>query len=130
LDVGGAEKAMVDTINYLISYCDIDLYVLEKKGTLLDQISKDVNIYQVKKNVFQYTLFRFIPFYRKYIINKIANSKDYGYAFGYMEGRCGTWVSDIKKKIKKYAWIHNDVFKFNMGIKDKEVKKSYNNIDK
>ena len=130
LTMGGAEKAMTDMINYLIPYCDIDLYLLEKTGDLIDEIPNEVNMYQMKKNIFQYILFRFFPFYRKHVINKIANSKDYGYVFGYMEGRCGTWVSDIKKNIKKYVWIHNDVFKFDIGIKDSEVKKSYNNVDK
>ncbi len=130
LTMGGAEKALVDMIRYLVPYCDIDLYLLEKKGSLMSDIPKEVKVYQMKRNFFQYVLFRFIPLYRKRVINKIANSKDYKYVFGYMEGRCGTWVSDIKKNIKKYAWIHNDVFKFNIGISDAEVKKSYNNLDK
>ena len=47
-----------------------------------------------------------------------------------MEGRSGTWVADINKKIKKYAWIHNDVFKFDIGISEKEIKNTYNNVDK
>ena len=130
LTMGGAEKALVDMINYLTPYCDIDLYLLEKSGSLINDIPEGVNVYQMKKNIFQYVLFRFIPFYRKRVINRIANARDYEYVFGYMEGRCGTWVSDIKKNIKKYAWIHNDVFKFNIGIKDSEVRKSYNNLNK
>lgn len=130
LTMGGAEKALVDMINYLSPYCDIDLYLLDKTGSLMQDVPKNVNVYQMKKNIFQYILFRFLPFYRKNVINKIANSKDYGYVFGYMEGRCGTWVSDVKKDIKKYAWIHNDVFRFDIGISDKEVKSSYSKLDK
>lgn len=130
LEVGGAEKAMVDTINYLKNKCEIDLYLLEKKGDLLKDIPKNVNVYQIKNNLFVYFFFRYVPFFRKLIINRIANKKDYGYVFGYMEGRCGTWVSDIKKNIKKYAWIHNDVEKFNIGISNKEAIKTYNSVDK
>ncbi len=131
MDMGGAEKALVDTLNYLKDKCEIDLYLLEKKGILLKEIPDNVNVYQMKKNIFMYMLFRFIPFYRKKYINSIFNKKEYGYVFGYMEGRCGTWVSDIKNnKVKKYAWIHNDVFKFDIGITDKEIKKSYNNLTK
>ena len=130
MEVGGAEKALLDTLNYLNKKCDIDLYLLEKKGSLLEDIPRNVNVYQIKNNLFIYLLFRFIPFFRKIIINNIANKKDYGYVFGYMEGRCGTWVSDIRKNIKKYAWIHNDVMKFDIGISEKEIKKTYNNIDK
>ena len=130
MEMGGAEKALVDTLNYLKDKCEIDLYLLEKKGSLMESIPDNINVYQMKNNLFTYALFRYISIYRKKVINKIANKKDYGYAFGYMEGRSGTWVSDIKKKIKKYVWIHNDVMKFDIGISEKEIKKTYNNVDK
>ena len=130
MEMGGAEKALLDTLNYLKDICEIDLYLLEKKGSLMDLIPNNINVYEMKNNKIKYTLFRFVPFIRKKIINNIANKKDYQYVFGYMEGRCGTWVSDIKKNIKKYAWIHNDVMKFDIGISDKEINNTYNNIDK
>ena len=130
MEMGGAEKALVDTLNYLCNKCEIDLYLLEKKGSLIENIPKNVNVYQIKNNLLTYSLFRFIPFFRKIIINRIANKKNYGYVFGYMEGRCGTWVSDIKKNIKKYVWIHNDVMKFDIGIPKKEIEETYNNVDK
>ena len=129
LEVGGAEKAMVDTIKYLNDKCEIDLYLLEKKGDLLKEIPDNVNVYQMRNNLFIYILFRYFSFFRKFFINRIVNRKDYGYVFGYMEGRCGTWVSDIKKNIKKYVWIHNDVMKFDIGISDNEIRKTYNNVD-
>ncbi len=128
--MGGAEKALIDTLNYLTDKCEIDLYLLEKKGSLMDSIPRGVNVYQMKNNLFSYALFRYIPLFRKRYINGIANRKDYGYVFGYMEGRCGTWVSDIKKKIKKYAWIHNDVLKYDIGISDREAMDTYNNVDR
>lgn len=130
MEMGGAEKALVDTLNYLKDKCEIDLYLLEKKGSLLENIPDNINIYQIRNNIITYALFRFIPIFRKKVINNIANKKDYGYVFGYMEGRCGTWVSDIKKNIKKYVWIHNDVMKYNIGISDREIKETYNNVDK
>ena len=118
MEMGGAEKALLDTLNYLKDVCEIDLYLLEKKGSLMDLIPNNINVYEIKNNKLKYLLFRFMPFFRKIIINNIANKKDYKYVFGYMEGRCGTWVNDIKKNIKKYAWIHNDVMKFDIGISD------------
>lgn len=130
MEMGGAEKALVDTLNYLKNYCEIDLYLINPIGSLMQSIPKSINIHKFEKNRFKYLLFRFISPYRKRKINKIANSKDYFAAFGYMEGRCGTWVADIKKPIKKIAWIHNDVSKFNIGISTKEIKHTYNNIDK
>mgnify|MGYP001068060313 CR=1 FL=1 len=77
MEMGGAEKALVDTLNYLHSKVEIDLYLLEKKGSLMSSIPKDVNVYQMKNNKFIYALFRFVPFFRKKYINKIANKKDY-----------------------------------------------------
>ena len=88
MEMGGAEKALVDTLNYLNDKCEIDLYLLEKKGSLMESIPDNVNVYQMKNNILTYALFRYIPLYRKRVINKIANKKDYGYVFGYMEGRC------------------------------------------
>ena len=105
LDMGGAEKALVDTINFLHDKCEIDLYLLEKKGALLERVPKDVNVFAMKKNPIQYSLFRFWAPYRKNVINKIANAKDYDIVIGYLEGRCGTWVADISKKIKKIVWV-------------------------
>lgn len=130
MDMGGAEKSLLDTLNYLSNKFDIDLYLLEKKGSLLNELSRNIRIYGLKKNFFLYLLFRYVAFYRKSIINKIAESKDYTCAVGYFEGRSATWVSDIKKNIKKYAWIHCDVDKFDIGITFKEAKRSYNNINK
>lgn len=130
MEMGGAEKALSDTLNYLKDYCEIDLYLLEPIGSLMNTIPENVVVHKLKKNIFNYILFRFIPFYRKLVINKIANKKDYDAAFGYMEGRCGTWVADIKKNVKKIAWIHNDVSKFNIGINEKEIKNTYSKLDK
>lgn len=130
MDMGGAEKALSDTLNYLVKYCEIDLYLLNPTGVLMDSLPKNINIYKLKKNIVFYILFRFIPFFRRLVINRIANKKDYYVAFGYMEGRSGTWVADINKKIKKYAWIHNDVSKFDIGIREKEIKSTYSQMDK
>jgi len=128
--MGGAEKALIDMIKYLKDKVEIDLYLLEKKGPLINELPKEVNVYQIKNNIFKYCLFRYVSFCRKKVINNIANAKDYHYAFGYMEGRSVTWVNDIKKKLKKYGWIHNDVLKFDIGISDKEAINSYNGLDK
>ena len=130
LDMGGAEKALVDTLNFLNDKCSIDLYLLEKKGSLVENVPNNINVFQMKNNIFSYALFRYIPYFRKRKINKIANQKKYDCAIGYMEGRCGTWVADIKQKIKKIAWIHNDVGKYSIGISDKEATNTYNKVDK
>ena len=130
MDMGGAEKSLLDTVNFLSDKYDISLYLLDKKGILLKDLSNKVKVYEIKKNIFQYILFRYLPYFRKKTINRIANKEDYSFAVGYIEGRSATWVSDIKKNIKKIAWIHCDVSKFDIGISDTEAKKTYAAMDK
>lgn len=128
--MGGAEKVLVDYINSLKDKYEIDLVLLQKKGEFLKDLPKSVNVIELRKNIFSYVFFRYIPFIRKMKINKIANQKDYDVAIGFLEGRSATWVADIKKKIRKLAWIHNDVNKFDIGISEKEIKDTYSKLDK
>lgn len=130
LDIGGAEKVLVDIVNILNDKYEIDLALLKKQGEFFSKLPDNVNIFELRKNTLSYILFRYIPFFRKKKINKIANKKDYDVAIGFFEGRSATWVADIKKYIRKIAWVHNDVEKFNIGISDKEAKDSYSKMDK
>ena len=130
LEVGGAEKVLIDFLNILKSDYEIDLALLEKKGDFIKDVPDNIKIIQMRNNNFSYFLFRYIPFYRKMKINKIANLKNYDVAIGFFEGRSATWVADIKKNITRIAWLHNDVNKFDIGIPEKEIKDSYNKMDK
>ncbi|MBR6650288.1 MAG: glycosyltransferase [Clostridia bacterium] len=130
LDVGGAEKVMVDLVNVLKKDYDIDIALLKAQGDFLGAVPEGVNIIELRKDVFSYTLFRYVPFFRKRKINKLANSKDYYAAIGFIEGRSATWVADIKKNIRKIAWIHTDVNLFDIGISKEEAVDSYSKMDK
>lgn len=129
MQMGGAERALVNVINVIKDYYDIDLILLEAKGELINDIPKDVNIIQIRNNIFSYCLFRFIPFFRKRKINKLTNKK-YDIACAFMEGRAATWLIDMKQDCYKIAWIHNDVNAFNIGISDKEIVNTYSKLDK
>lgn len=128
MEMGGAERALINVLNLIYKQCEIDLVLLEKKGPLLKEIPKTVNVIEIKTNIFKYVLFRFVPFARKNIINHIAKKK-YDIAIAFMEGRAATFVADLNQKCKKIAWIHNDVNLFDIGIKEKEIKDSYNKMD-
>lgn len=130
LEMGGAEKVLIDYLNVLVEKYEIDLILLKKTGELVSKIPNGINTYELRKNSFFYTFFRYIPLFRKIKINKLANKKDYDVAIGFFEGRSATWVADIRKDIRKIAWIHNDVYKFDIGISEKEIINSYNKIDK
>ncbi len=130
LDMGGAEKVMIDILKLLDPHYEIDLVLLQAKGVFMSEVPKNVCVKQIRNGLLSYILFRFIPFFRKRTINNIANSKDYDVAIGFFEGRSATWVADIKKNIRKLAWIHTDVNHFDIGIDQKEVKNSYSKMDK
>lgn len=129
LDMGGAEKVMIDFLKILHTQYDIDVALLQAKGALLDEVPKGIEIKQMRQGLLSYILFRFVPFFRKRTVNKIANRKDYDVAIGFFEGRSATWVADIKKSIRKIAWIHTDVAHFDIGISEKEIADSYSKMD-
>lgn len=96
----------------------------------MKSIPREVKIIELRNNNFQYALFRNFPLFRKAKINKIIEKENCDIAIGFMEGRSATWVADIKKNVRKLAWIHNDVNKFDIGISEKEILDTYNKMDK
>lgn len=129
LEMGGAERALINLLNLIHDKCQVDLILLEKKGVLLKEIPNDVNVIEIKTNVIKYFFFRFCSIYRKILINNLTRKK-YDIAIAFMEGRAATFVADMNQKCKKIAWIHNDVNSFDIGISTKEIKKSYSKVDR
>ena len=129
LEMGGAEKVLIDILEAFKDQVVVDLYLLKKEGSLLEKVPQNVSIHTLRKNIFQYVLFRFFPLFRKFTINRIVNKKQYDVAIGFMEGRSASWVADIKQNIVKIAWVHNDVSKFDIGISNHEVNESYHKMN-
>jgi len=127
--MGGAEKVLVDFLNVLAPDYEIDLVLLQAKGELLKDVPETVKVQQIRNNPVSYSLFRYIPYFRKKKINQIANQKEYDVAIGFLEGRSATWVADIQKKVRRIAWIHNDVTKFDIGIPEAEIRTTYPQMD-
>ena len=128
MEMGGAERALLNVINVLIKYYEIDLILIEAKGELLKELPASVNVIQIKNNLLSYVLFRYIPFFRKRKINKLT-AKRYDVACAFMEGRAATWLIDMKQDCYKIAWIHNDVLEFDIGISEREIKNTYSKLD-
>lgn len=129
MDMGGAERALINVLNILVKHYQVDLVLIKSQGILMNNIPKKVNVVQIRKNIFSYLLFRYIPFFRRRKIRKLTKTK-YDLAISFMEGRAATWLIDMKQDCKKIAWIHNDVEKFNIGISEKEIKNTYSKVDK
>lgn len=130
LEVGGAEKVLCDYINILKDKYKIDLCVIQNIGEFKKDIPSKVNIIELRHNTLSYIPFRYLSLWRKYVINKIVNKGKYDIAIGFLEGRSATWVADIKRSIKKIAFVHNDVNKFDIGISEKEILDTYKKLDK
>ena len=128
MEMGGAERALINILNILVKHYEVDLILLKSQGILMNSIPKDVNVIQIRNNILSYLLFRYIPFFRKRKIRKLTNTQ-YDLAISFMEGRAATWLIDMKQDCKKIAWIHNDVNKFNIGISEKEIKNTYSKVD-
>ncbi len=129
MEMGGAERALINVINAIKSDYEIDLILIKNEGTLMNDIPKEVNVKAIRNNSFSYALFRYIPFFRKRKIRKMTNKK-YDVAVAFMEGRAATWLTDMDQDCKKIAWIHNDVDKFDIGISEKEIRRTYSLVDK
>ena len=129
MDMGGAEKVMADFLKVLQPHYDITLALLQAKGALMKELPQGIHVVQIRNGPLPYLLFRYLPFFRKRKINKIANAENYHAAIGFLEGRSATWVADIKKDIRRIAWIHTDVDHFDIGIPDTEASASYAKMD-
>lgn len=129
LQVGGAEKVLCDYINILNDKYKIDLCLLQNIGEFKKDIPSQVKIIELRKNTLSYIPFRYCSLWRKKIINNIVDKGKYDIAIGFLEGRSATWVADINRQVKKIAFIHNDVKKFDIGISENEIIKTYNNLD-
>ena len=134
LGIGGAERVLVDLVNNLSSYYDIEIFTIYNGGifekelnsnikisSLLDKSFEELNIFKRK----MISLKLFLGFYKNKINDKLED-KDTIIAF--LEGPITKLFSNVKKY--KVAWIHTDLTKHYSKNKLKEYKKNYMNYDK
>lgn len=137
MNIGGAEKTLVDLLNNIKDDYDITLFTIYSKGLLLKDLDKKIKVISLKKYKYEDTniikrkiigiSFFFKP-YLIYIYNKhIKNKFDTEVAF--LEGPI-TNLFSFKSKAKKIAWIHTDLSKhYSKDIwKYKNYYRNYNKI--
>ncbi|MBQ7137088.1 MAG: glycosyltransferase [Bacilli bacterium] len=118
LEIGGAEKVLVNIVNELKDTYDITILTLYAQGCLEKDISKDVKLESVCNKSYEqlgfikrkfFSLQLKMPFFRKRLYKKYV-AKKYDVEVAFLEGPI-TELLQEKSKAKKVAWIHTDLEK-------------------
>lgn len=140
LEIGGAERVLVDLANRLQSDYDITIFTLYGKGPFEKELNKNIKIIRLYENSYNemsrlkkgiipiYVLKSGKSIYQKYIKGK------FDVEIAFLEGPI-TRIFQYGKANKKIAWVHNDIAKvFGNNLKAKLKlnmdKKIYSKYDK
>ena len=111
---GGAEKVLIDIINYLDkSKFDITIFLIKKEGVYLEKVPEHINVIygssSINNKVLNYLYFRFIKYFPS-IYRKIKIKQKYDVEIGFIEGLSTKLVSySNNEKSRKIAWVHTDL---------------------
>lgn len=140
LQIGGAERVLVDIVNKLKDRYDITIFMLYGKGAFIQELDKKIKVINLFENPYEemsYIKRRVVPIYvltcGKHIYNKYIKNK-YDIEIAFLEGPI-TRIFANNGKNKKIVWIHNDISKvFGTNLKSKIKlkidKKIYGKYDK
>lgn len=141
LQLGGAERVLVDIANKLQEKFDITIFSIYDNGELKNELNSDIKfqaLYNCKYEELNFFKKKWIPlrilFFSKSIYKKYIK-KDYDVEIAFLEGPVTRLFSNKNRNAKKIAWIHNDIKRvFGNGIKSKLKKhideKIYSQYDK
>ena len=119
LQIGGAERVLIDLVNKLCDKFDITIFTIYDNGKLKSQVNKKVKIISMYDKSFDdYSRLKKIKISLKlFFYDKPPIGYDTYVSF--LEGPI-TRLFSKEKKHKKIAWIHNDISRvFGRGIKSK-----------
>jgi len=123
---GGAERVLIDLCNSLCEEYDITIFTIYSKGEMEPEIDSRIK----RKSLFPFC-YNEMPKWKKILLplllflgNKYVYSKkikgDYDIEVAFLEGPITNLLSSANPKVKKIAWIHNDIsLVFGRGIKAK-----------
>ena len=125
LTIGGAERVLVDIVNKLKDKYQITIFTIYPKGAFEKELDKNIKLISLyKKSYEELTKIEkiIIPikvlFCGKFIYKRFINCK-FDIQIAFLEGPI-TRIFKYGKKIKKIAWIHNDISKvFGNNLKSK-----------
>lgn len=140
LEIGGAERVLVDIVNKLKTRYDITIFTLYASGTFEKELDPDIkliSLYNRPYKKFSKIKQKIIPIYvlncGKKIYKKYLEDK-YDVEIAFLEGPI-TRIFSYGKSKKKIVWVHNDIKNvFGNDIKSKLKlnidKKIYTKYDK
>lgn len=134
LELGGAERVLIDIVNNLVDKYDITIFTLYGKGEFLNQLNKKVKVESMySKKYEELSKFEKLKMslkmsngsLRKLLYDKYIRGK-YDVEIAFLEGPM-TWIFSTPSTAKKIAWVHNDIEKIFGTGRRAELKKSLNN---
>ena len=127
LTIGGAERVLVDLANKLSKDYDITIFTLYAKGELEKELNENVKLkslynkpYKELSKLGQKVLAPLKVLLFKNSIYKKNIKGNYDTEIAFLEGPITRLFSAKNEKVRKTAWIHNDIsLVFGQGIKSK-----------
>ena len=127
LTIGGAERVLVDLVNKLSYDYDITIFTLYAKGELEKELNENVKLkslynkpYKELSKLGQKLFAPLKVLLLKKSIYKKNIKNDYDVEIAFLEGPITRLFSVKNEKVRKIAWIHNDIsLVFGQGVKSK-----------
>ena len=127
LTIGGAERVLVDLANKLSYDYDITIFTIYPKGELEKELNENVKLkslynkpYKELSKLGQKVLAPLKVLLFKNSIYKRNIKDDYDVEVAFLEGPITRLFSVKNEKVRKIAWIHNDIsLVFGKGMKSK-----------
>lgn len=127
LTIGGAERVLVDLVNKLSYDYDITIFTLYAKGELEKELNENVKLkslynkpYKELSKMGQKLFAPLKVLLLKKSIYKKNIKNDYDVEIAFLEGPITRLFSVKNEKVRKIAWIHNDIsLVFGQGVKSK-----------
>jgi len=138
---GGAERVLIDNLNYLKDKCDLHLWVFLYEGALINQVPSHVKLNfafdtsdLINRNIFfrfyirvVFKLMRLFPFF---ISSFLKLKEDYDVGVSAYEGFSTIMLATNKKHFKKtIAHIHNDFIYHKPIVESNDLLEAYKLID-
>ena len=119
LEIGGAEKVLVDIVNRLKDEYEITIFTIYGKGTLETSVNPNINIISITNKSFScihpfkkklYSLLFSFDFLLKFAYEKHIKDK-FDTEVAFLEGPITSLFAVKNKDVRKIAWVHTNLSK-------------------